>query len=205
MTKMGKADFVPTLPRERILAATIDLIEQVGPNKLTTRSIAVAAGVNVAAINYYFRSKDALLEAALASSWDHAAGHLRDYISTEPWDPRVALSGIAEFLFEGGLRFPVVMKANFFDGEGRVRAHIATAIAALSHELEDRLASVLKRPVDIQLRIRVSVFLSALLFPPLASTSLPLFDDEVGRVEYVHVLVDDLLASLGVVEGGTTV
>jgi TetR/AcrR family transcriptional regulator, regulator of cefoperazone and chloramphenicol sensitivity len=202
---MERADFIPTSPRERILAATIEIIEQVGPNKLTTRSIAAAADVNIAAINYYFTSKEALLEAALATSWDHAAEHLRDYLSTEPWDPRVALSGIAGFLFEGGFRFPTVMKTNFFDGEGRVRAHIATAITALSGELEGRLASALNRPADIQLRIRVNAFLSALFFPPLASASLFRFDDEAERGEYVRVLVNDLLTSLGVVESGSSV
>ncbi|HTP59791.1 MAG TPA: TetR family transcriptional regulator, partial [Spirochaetia bacterium] len=76
-------DYQPKAPRERILAATLDLIEKQGPRQATTRSIAAAAGVNVAAINYYYRSKEALLEAALASSWEHALAHLREFLGRE--------------------------------------------------------------------------------------------------------------------------
>jgi AcrR family transcriptional regulator len=195
---MGRAEFVPTLPRDRILAATIDLIEKVGPNSLTTRSIAAQAGVNIAAINYYFTSKEALLEAALAASWERAAEHLRDFLSAEPWDPREALSGIAGFLFEGGFRFPMVIKVNFFDKEGRVRRHIAKAISSLSEEIEARLAKYSGGCPDSRLRARVGAFLSALIFPPLATDCLPWSGDEKARDEYVGLLVDDLLSHFDV-------
>jgi AcrR family transcriptional regulator len=189
-------DFTPKSTRERILAATIELIEKLGPTRLTTRAIAAQAGVNVAAINYHFQSKEVLLEAALAASWEHASAHLRDYVSMEPWDPRAALSGIAVFLFEGGFRFPAVMKANFFDGEGRVRAHIATEISALAREIEGRLARSTGAPADALLRARVGAFLSALVFPPLAPACLPWSGEEEARGEYVRVLVDDLLSNV---------
>lgn len=191
---MGRAEFVPTSPRDRILAATIDLLEKAGPNKLTTRSIAAQAGVNIAAINYYFTSKEALLEAALAASWERAAEHLRDFLSAEPWDPRDALSGIAGFLLEGGFRFPMVMKVNFFDREGRVRGHIAKAISSLSEEIEAKLARFSGGSADERLRARVGAFLSALIFPALASDCLPWSGDEKARGEYVELLVDDLLS-----------
>ena len=52
-------------PRDRIIATTINIIGQEGIQNLTTRSIAKAAAVNIAAINYYFGSKDKLVELAL--------------------------------------------------------------------------------------------------------------------------------------------
>ena len=52
-------------PRERIVTATLDGIDRVGVSGLTVRGIAEAAGVNSAAINYYFGTKDRLLAEVL--------------------------------------------------------------------------------------------------------------------------------------------
>lgn len=52
-------------PRERIVEATLDGIDRVGVSGLTVRGIADAADVNGAAINYYFGTKDRLLEEVL--------------------------------------------------------------------------------------------------------------------------------------------
>lgn len=51
--------------RQRILAAAIELIGREGMQKVTMRRIASLAKVNVAAMNYHFRSKDALIQEAL--------------------------------------------------------------------------------------------------------------------------------------------
>jgi TetR/AcrR family transcriptional regulator, regulator of cefoperazone and chloramphenicol sensitivity len=51
--------------RQRILKATVQLLGRRGPEKLTTRQIAAEAGVNVAAINYHFRSKEILVDEAI--------------------------------------------------------------------------------------------------------------------------------------------
>jgi AcrR family transcriptional regulator len=53
--------------REKILGATIELLAGSEPEALTTRQIAARAGVNVAAINYHFRSKDNLIDEAVYS------------------------------------------------------------------------------------------------------------------------------------------
>lgn len=54
-----------TAPRDRILAAAIDAFAVNGYNGATTRGIAQSAKVNIAMINYYFGSKQGLLEAAI--------------------------------------------------------------------------------------------------------------------------------------------
>jgi AcrR family transcriptional regulator len=53
-------------PPQRLVMATIRCIERHGLEAATVRRITEDAGVNVAAINYYFGSKDRLIEAALA-------------------------------------------------------------------------------------------------------------------------------------------
>lgn len=59
-------------PQERIVLATIECVERYGVTGTTVRRITEAAGVNVASINYYFGSKDALLETALAQTLNEA-------------------------------------------------------------------------------------------------------------------------------------
>jgi AcrR family transcriptional regulator len=48
--------------RERILVAAELLFAKRGVDKVSTRDITTEAGVNVASVNYYFRSKEALTE-----------------------------------------------------------------------------------------------------------------------------------------------
>lgn len=53
-------------PHELIIAATEALLAEHGPHKATVRAITQAAGVNVAAINYHFGSRDGLMIAICA-------------------------------------------------------------------------------------------------------------------------------------------
>lgn len=66
-----------------LLKATIELLEEADrPEKVTSRQIASRAGVNLAMINYYFGSKDALTSQAVSEILDVAAG-----IFKSPADP----------------------------------------------------------------------------------------------------------------------
>lgn len=57
-------------PQERIVRATLAGIERDGLGRLTVRRIAADAGVNLAAISYYFGGKERLLDLALARTLD---------------------------------------------------------------------------------------------------------------------------------------
>jgi AcrR family transcriptional regulator len=59
-------------PEDRIVMTTIFCLEKFGVTGTTVRRIADAAGVNVAAINYYFGSKDRLLELVFARTLEEA-------------------------------------------------------------------------------------------------------------------------------------
>ena len=54
-----------TLTKDKILLATLDIIAEQGFQNVTVRKIAAMADVNVAAVNYHFGSKDALINEAL--------------------------------------------------------------------------------------------------------------------------------------------
>jgi AcrR family transcriptional regulator len=60
------------LSRDRILQAALELFAEHGFKATTVRDICSQAGVNVASINYYFRSKEALYKEALVFSFKEA-------------------------------------------------------------------------------------------------------------------------------------
>jgi TetR/AcrR family transcriptional regulator, regulator of cefoperazone and chloramphenicol sensitivity len=190
-------DTQPETPRERILAAVIEIIEREGPDKATTRSIAAAAGVNVAAINYYFQSKEALLEAALSSSWDHALGHVREFIAEgADRDARASLKGLATFLVEGGFRFPAVTRATIFASDGSPRARTAATIVQLERETAALLASRYGVESDRLLADSVEAFFAALFLPPLLPDIFPSLADAEARRKYAEGRAEDLAAAL---------
>ena len=57
--------------RDQILATSWEVLSQVGFEKITTRRIAEAAGINIATLHYYFGSKEAVLTETLryAQAW----------------------------------------------------------------------------------------------------------------------------------------
>ncbi|MCD4751818.1 MAG: TetR/AcrR family transcriptional regulator [Anaerolineaceae bacterium] len=57
---------------QKIIQSTIKCIELYGMNNATNRRIAAMAEVNIAAINYYFRSKQNLLDQVMEISLDNA-------------------------------------------------------------------------------------------------------------------------------------
>ncbi len=66
--------------KQEILKATLKILESEGFQKLTVRKIAAEAGVNVAAVNYHFGSKDRVVFEALQTlraRFGEAFAHLR--------------------------------------------------------------------------------------------------------------------------------
>lgn len=68
-------------PKQHILQAALELLDTEGLHKVTVRKIAARAGVNVAAVNYHFGSKDQAIFAALQtlrSRFGQAFAHLQN-------------------------------------------------------------------------------------------------------------------------------
>lgn len=96
----------------KIIEAAIACIEKYGFQDVTVRKIAQEAGANVAAINYYFRTKEQLMERVLeitlknAFDWSHFA-------STDDSTPRQRLVFILNHLVEGMQMYPEITRAHF--------------------------------------------------------------------------------------------
>lgn len=106
---------VPTIPEspadaaDRIVVSTLRAIERDGLDALTVRSIAREAGVNIAAINYYFRSKDELVALVLERALDRAlADPLAEFdrLAAAGKDARPALAGAVEAALGAAVKLP---------------------------------------------------------------------------------------------------
>ena len=63
--------------REKMIETKVHILQQQGFKKATVRSIAKAAGVNIASVRYYFGSKEELIGAAL----EYMMGNLENIVS----------------------------------------------------------------------------------------------------------------------------
>jgi AcrR family transcriptional regulator len=182
----------------KIIQTTIDCIEKHGITGTTIRRIALMAGINVAAINYYFRSKDALLrrcmETTLANAFDLAG--MPDMPGLGPQERCAAI--MLEIL-EGGIRFPGLTRAHFHKliAEGQSDSMLADSVNGfiedLGADLRDRGCAMEPKSLDRALRQILSAVLMTALAPSLF---LP---DEKGRASQGNegrAAVDRLVALL---------
>lgn len=77
--------------KERIMQTVMNIISEEGVHGITTRKIAARAGANIAAINYHFGSKDALITEALRYITVQLMGTFR-ILQEEKEEPEVLLS-----------------------------------------------------------------------------------------------------------------
>ncbi len=165
---------MPVKPRERnarqrIIEATIDVIEKRGIASLTVRAIALTAGVNVAAINYYFGSKEQLLDAALLLTLHNAfADPLRELPSHGQTREQILRFVLADWL-QGMANYPGISRAHVI-GHHLKRKQRSRSIRQLGSFLE-ALAARLKalNPASSVDDIRISLvqMVSAIILPAI--------------------------------------
>jgi len=192
-------DVDPALPpdrqgvRERLIRVAIDQIEREGIARLTVRKVAAEAGANIAAVNYYFRSKDALVSEALAGTIQNLMEDMAELLAKE-LDARKRLSGLFTYLLDGGLRYPGIVRAQLFDGfcSGDYSGPFATRFAPVV----DRIAEAIREASDGLERAgsqrRALATLSALFFPVAFSglfRASELLASPAGRRAYVEEIV----------------
>jgi AcrR family transcriptional regulator len=191
-----------TLAREKIVIATIECIEEQGLQTLTIRSIASKAGVNSAAINYYFGTKEKLVEEALDRTLGEFKKIPEETLQIDALDPQARLRAFFNALFDGLVRWPRI-----------VRAHLQSPLFAANYGtrfvdtfnsfLTDLLRKLEEMPLGQQeynLRLRVIQSFSAVLIPGLMPGLFRYFSgldftDPDARKSYIEDLVTHLFSS----------
>jgi AcrR family transcriptional regulator len=69
--------------KDRIVAAALECVGHTSIKELSVRTIAATAGVNVATVHYYFRTKDAVVSAALGEFFRRIAGSFERAVESD--------------------------------------------------------------------------------------------------------------------------
>ncbi len=152
----------------KIVEATIECIEREGIQAVTIRKIAKLAGVNSAAINYYFRSKEKLVEEVMRSTVEHVFEDWREIINDESRSVRERLFLLFTDYMEGAIMFPGISKAHMWEPliNNNYEALFVKLLNGFFQNLVKKLSLELKRPVK-ELKLVVIHLFSAVTMPVL--------------------------------------
>lgn len=184
---------------EKIITATVECIEKFGIKGTTIRQIAEVAGVNSAAINYYFRSKDILIERCMKQTLHNAF----DWEDIEKLPGSTASERCKQVFYgimEGGINYPGITRAHFYDMlvDGNYLSPMSGAINQfldnLVKDLKTRGASLSEDRLYLVCIQITNAVMMLVLMPGLFEKryGIDLLDRE-QRKEYVDRLVDRLL------------
>jgi AcrR family transcriptional regulator len=101
--------------RERIVLAAIEILERDGAAGITTRRIASEAGVNSAAVNYYFGSKDELIRRVMEITLTHGFTDWVEVFRDETVACPVRLYAVLFLMLEGIEHNPGLVRAHLFE------------------------------------------------------------------------------------------
>ncbi len=184
---------------DKIIQATIECIERYGLQGVTNRRIAAQAGMNGAAINYYFRSKEALMDRVMKTTLDNAFDW-EDFEELPAATPQERCTAIFEDLIQGGCNFPGITRAHFYAvlNEGRTDTEAATRLNDFVRHLaiDMRQRGVALEEDDLQMALAeiTAAVMLVIMVPDLfqQSTGLNLCDPQARHL-FVSRLVERLL------------
>lgn len=157
-------------PRERMVYAAMVCLERTGLDGLTVRAISAEAGVNVAAVNYYFGGKDALIAEVrarqLATGFLEPLGELDTLLAMPDLSRREALQQFFEGFVRDMAQYPRTVESHLHEGLVR-QDYSGPAFAALTTFLDGFLArtrGLLAPGTEAEQRMSVAQVWSAVLF-----------------------------------------
>ncbi|MFK0170556.1 TetR/AcrR family transcriptional regulator [Streptomyces sp. NPDC090306] len=113
-------------PRRRIVEAAVELLENGGPDAVSTRAVAAAAGMQPPAIYRLFGDKDGLLEAVAEHGYAQFLERKRAQLDPDPQDPVEELRRGWDMVVEFGISRPELFAVmNRAGGRGTDAAHRA--------------------------------------------------------------------------------
>jgi AcrR family transcriptional regulator len=164
--------------RERLLDAAVECFAADGIAATSLRAIAVRAGVTPALVNYYFGSKQRLLEVFIAERLMSVIGALRASLLDAGDDPRALLGTFVRGVHAAVERYPwwpALWVREVLSDRGALREVLHTQIAPqVTHMLAHSVAAAQQRgdvSADLDPRL-VIVSLMGLTMFPLAAESL---------------------------------
>lgn len=183
----------------RIINAAIECLERYGIQAITIRKIAEMAGVNSAAINYYFRSKEALIDKVMEVTLNNAFDW-KDVEQLPGGSAQERCAAVFEHIIEGGCRYPGVSRAHFYGMlmEGKTDTPAVIRLNAFLNRLTDDLKAKGAKMERAELRMAVAQVAFACLMGAIAPHALNQgfkldFCDAKTRGKFVRRLVEKVI------------
>jgi AcrR family transcriptional regulator len=180
--------------KQHILESAVAAIERHGIHGLTTRAIAAQAGVNNAALHYYFGTKEALIQAALALTLDNMMVDTQAILASgEGLEDR--LRTLFDYMVQGTLAFPNVIRAHLWAPlmEGAEDSPFMRMLDAwmdhLVRELRNSLSSIDEPGVRRALSAALGGTVFLALMPEGPSGRMPSLRTPASRRRFVDQLV----------------
>lgn len=187
--------------REQILDVTLAFIQQEGLSALTIRAIAERAGVNVAAVNYHFGSKETLIQEVMLTltvGLRLAFTHLKDSQISPHLRLHRFLDALSLALLQHSDIYRQAIGVVFMSGEvgqGYASFLRSEGIGALRTTVQEALGGRVDEP---QLTLRIIQAIGGLAYPLLVASFLQdvanvHFAEEQVRQAHVRVCLENLL------------
>jgi AcrR family transcriptional regulator len=184
---------------EKIIVAAIDCLEKYGVQGTTIRKIAEIAGLNSAAINYYFRSKDVLIQHAMERTLENAFDW-KDIAALPGDTAQEHCAAIFINLVEGGVNYPGITRAHFFDlltagnYDSLVVKQMNGFVVHLVDDLRARDLKMAEHDLETACIQITSCIFMLILTPKLFSSSFHLdMGNAKQRKDFINDLVNNLL------------
>ncbi len=161
--------------RRLIVEAVITCIEKYGIDKVTTRKIAVEAGTNIASINYYFRSKEELMEEALSLTINHMMEDVFLAIDDSQQPFESVLNSVIYYFLSGSQQYPGVSRAHLYRAvmEREKKSISAQAMTRVFDRMSNRAIREYPAKDPKYVRFVISELMSSILFSMLAPGFFP--------------------------------
>lgn len=152
--------------KQKIIYSAIMIIERDGIQNATVRKIAEHSGVNIAAINYHFGSKEKLFSIVLnATLHEGFVENINDYENMWAEKPKEALQLFLKDTLEGTVNYPNLTKAHLTRAflDNNYETDSVMKINEFLTKLHGLIRNILNTEDDIESRMTVIQLFSSIL------------------------------------------
>lgn len=186
--------------RENIINATLKIIGEEGFQNVTIRKIASIAGVNVAAVNYHFGSKDIVINEACK----YLTRKLKDsfkYLEEKQYAPEIRIQNFIRSYADAALEHPDVFRnyINHSMCNNEVPSDYSEFLKKEGFvELKNTLREIKNEDDDVNLFMKSFQIISGIAFPVLMGRQMVKlsgidYDNDCVRYKYLDVLLKTVL------------
>lgn len=183
---------------EKILDSTLHLMGTIGSTKVPIRAIAKEAGVNVAAINYYFGTKEELIHQTykfyvdntkeifkILDQYEYSIEERLVLIANEVMEYTMRYSGLAIILNEAG-------KLKEVDTVAKEVYDISASLYRKLYKLLEQILGGEPRLIEY----KFTIFISSIIYPidnsRIHYSKDHIFSNREKRIDYIKYLISSL-------------